>query len=299
VVKIHHVKHTGANTLYFKQVLSCLSERSDIDVRTSGLTPYLKEGNKGEDVLCYQTFPDEQHMGKFNPNLTKQTDELFKAFTGHKIVICTFDDGEKDSYTRFPDSKELPRIKCFPSERFMEQYNVVLLSTMSTRSKGGTHHDELERKVTVSCKFGSGAYHHKVRESVLEQLNTFFPGLANHDWMKGWGAYMQDMKQTLIAIGAPGWGQYSATYQLALRTGALLFAYEALNDIRYLPHAVLKDGRDYVSYNLFNFRHKLQWLLDNPDEVNRIRKNGRKAFKRGYDPQKSADLFYKYLKGVL
>lgn len=299
MVKLHYIHHTGANAVYFRQTLEKLNDREDVDIKWSGLTPYLKQGNQDEDVLCYQTFPDENHMGKFNPNLVKQTDELFKAFKGHKILVCTFDNGELDSFTRFPDSKELPRVKCFPSERFLEKYNVVLLSTMSTRSSGKVYHDQLERTVRVSCKFGGGAYHHKVRESVLEQLNTFFPGLANHEWVKGWKNYREDMKKTLIAIGAPGWGQYSATYQLALRTGALLFAYEALNDVRYLPHAIVEDGRDYVSYNLYNFRHKLQWLLDNPDIVDRIRKNGRKTFKRGYNPQKSADQFYKYLKKVL
>jgi len=299
VVKIHHVHHSGANTPYFRKVLECLSKKTDVYLRSSGLTPYLQEGNKDEDVLCYQTFPDENHMGKFNPNLVKQTDELFKAFTGHKILICTFDDGERDSYTRFPDSKELPRIKCFPSKRFLDKYNVVLLSTISTRGIGKTHHDEFERKIKVSCKFGGGKYYHTVRESVLEQLTKFFPGLANHNFIKGWGEYKKDMQQTLIAIGAPGWGQYSGTYQLALRTGALLFAYECLNDIQFLPHAVLEDGKDFVSYNLFNFKYKLQWLLDNPNEIERIRKNGRKAFKKGYNVQKSADLFYQYLKGVL
>ncbi len=299
MVKIHHVHHTGANTVYFRQVLGCLDKKKDIEVKSLGLTPYLKEGNGDADVICYQIFPNEFQPAKFNPNLIKQADELFKAFKGHKILECTYDDGELDSYTRFPDSKELPRIKCFPSERFMDEYNVILLSTMSTRSGGETHHDQMDRTVQVSCKFGGGSYHHKVRESVLEQLDVFFPGVANQEWIKGWNNYKQNMMQTWIAIGAPGWGQYSGTYQLALRTGALLFAYDALNDIQYLPHAVLQDGKDFVSYNLYNFRHKLQWLLDNPLIVDKIRRSGRKKFKKGYNPQKSADLFYQYLKKVL
>lgn len=298
MVKLHYTHHTGANKQYFEKVLYKLAKDRKIELRVTGIGEYLHEGNQDEDVLCYQTFPDEFQPAKHNPNLVQQTDKLFQVFPGHKILVDAHDNGEVDSFSRFADSQELPRVKCFPSQRFESQFNVILLSTISIKDPD-TIGDNFERTVKISCKFGVREYNHTVRDSVVMQLNKFFPGQADHSWLDGRAAYEEDMRRTLIAIGAPGWGQYSATHQLALRTGALLFAYDSFNDLQYLPHVLLKDGVNFISYNLFNFRHKLQWLLDNPETVERVRKNGRNAFKRGYNIKKSADLFYDYLKKVI
>jgi len=297
-ISLTHVYHTGANIGYYHRVLDIMQNKYPINCTLVRLDDYVKQGNPSTDVLSYQTFPDEHHKGKFNPNLVKLGDKFFQQFTGHKILFDANDSGEVDSFSRFKNSKELPRIKSFPSKWFMEHYNVFLSASFAATDYR-TWPDELERTIKISCKFGGYSYFHKIRELVVEQLNTFFPGKVDFKRVEGRVAYTNELKRTLIAIGAPGWGQYSATHHCALRVGTLLFAHEAINDVKWLPHADLIDGEDFVSYNLYNFKFKLQRLLDSPGEIERIRKNGREKIKMGYSIEKSADAFYKYLSGVL
>jgi len=295
VVKIHNIYHSGANLGYLQRVLLAIQKFGDIEVITSNLTAYNEEGNiYNADVLIYQTFPEQDHLGKFNPALVKRTDNLFREFRGYKILVDAHDNGEEDAYKRFKNP-EIPRIKCFPSYRYLRKFNVILMSTINTKDEN-IYPDQFDRTVTVSCKFGVRDYGHGIRESVINQLTKYYSDITNFEWVDGRSAYIKDLRRTLIAVAAPGWGQYNATHQCALRTGALLFAYDSLNDIQYLPYIDLKDGFHFVSYNLFNFRYKLKWLLDNPDEIHRIRKAGREAFAEGYDIEKSADQLYINLK---
>ena len=191
MVKILNVHHTGANTLYHKQVLDCMVDNyKDVYVETTGIGEYAEEGNPSDfDVVIYQTFPDEFHMGKFNPNLVALSDKVFKEFRGWKILACCHDNGEVDSYSRFNDPT-IPRIKCFPTERFLDKFNVVLLSSMSLTSNIPViFPDEFERKVKVSCKFGIRNYNHMVRQDIHNQLSMSFPDLADKSWKEGRRVY--------------------------------------------------------------------------------------------------------------
>lgn len=289
-----HVYHTGANIGYYHRVLDLMEKKFKVACTLIRLDEYIAKGNPPTDFLSYQTFPDENQRSKFNPDLVKLGDTLFQKFTGHKILFDANDSGEVDSFSRFKDSKELPRIKSFPSKWFLNNYNIILPVSFAA-----TDHriwpDEFERTIKISCKFGGYSYFHKIRESVVEQLNAFFPGKVDFKRVEGRVAYTNELKHTLIAIGAPGWGQYSATHHCALRTGALLFAHESIKDIKWLTHANLTDGIDFVSYNLYNFKFKLQRLLDSPNTIEDIRKAGRETITLGYDLNKSADDFYNYL----
>lgn len=294
-ISLTHVYHTGANIGFYHRVLDMVQKKYPFTYFLVRLDAYVKLGNPPTDFLSYQTFPDEFHKNKFNPNLVKMGDKLFQEFARHKILFDANDSGEIDSFSRFKDSKTLPRVKSFPSKWFLDNYNVILPASFAA-----TDHriwpDTYPRTIKISCKFGSYSYFHKIRESVVEQLKAYFPKYVDFNRVDGRRAYTEELRRTLIAIGAPGWGQYSATHHCALRTGALLFAHEAVKEVKWLPHDDLIDGEDFVSYNLYNFRFKLQRLLESPDEINRIRKNGREKIKNGYDLEKSADQFYTYLK---
>ena len=303
---IYHVFHSGANTHYYSKVLSLMNENKYYDVRVTKIRvdKFHQEGVPHDvDVLTYQTYPDEFHTGKFSPIVVDPADKLFRSFQGLKILVCTHDFADADSFSRFADSKTLPRIKCFPSKWFMENYNVILLSTFSTETNDKVYPDKFPRDIKMSCKFGSKHedlfYGHRIRECVVETLQKFFPDQVDYEWIAGKKKYLDQLHRVLIVIGAPGWGYFNGSYVGALKAGCLLFAYRALNDIHFLPHADLIDGEDYVSYDLFNFKTKLQRLLDNPEEIERIRENGRNKFKRGYNTQITADKFYAYLKKEL
>ena len=300
-IKIRYIKHTGANTGYFLQVLGILHQKSEfnVEVTVTDLDKYTE--NINYDILLYQTFPDHSNK-KFNPSLVMKTDPLYHEFKGLKILVDAHDNGDVDAFSRFYETKEQPRVKCFPSHRFSNEYNIVLNSTISTRT-WNTFPDKHRRKIIISCKFGhiveGGFYNHGIREDIIKQLKWFFPKETDFYRVNGREAYIEDLKRTWISIGAPGWGQYSATHQCSLRTGALLFCHESFKDIKYLPHRDLVDGADYISYNLFDFRSKLQRLLDSPGKVDQIRREGRESFAKGYDPYRSAQQFYNYLKEEL
>lgn len=270
--------------------------RNDVQVITTTLANLIDKGLPANmDVLLYQTYPDEFNQGKFNPRLVEASDKLFRQFQGLKILACTHDNGDTDSFSRFSDSKMLPRVKCFPSKRFVREYNVVLLSSFNSPTGEQVFRDGF-RDIKISCKFGGRKYHHKIRECVEEILREDFANQTDFSWVSDQELYLQQLKKTLITVGAPGWGAHNASYGGALKAGSLLFAHRAIEDYYLLPHTNLLDGEDYVSYDLYNFKAKLQRLLADPYEIERIRKNGRDTFKKGYNYKMSADKFSLYLK---
>lgn len=126
-MKIIHVFHTGSNIGYYHTVLKRLNKykKYKAEVQFIGIANYVRDGNQPADVLSYQTFPDQNNQ-KFNPNLVKLSDKLFHEFDGHKIIVDTHTNGNIDAFERFLYSRPIPRVKCFPSDRFLDNYNVVL-----------------------------------------------------------------------------------------------------------------------------------------------------------------------------
>jgi len=122
-IKLHHVFHTGANTKYYTKILDSM-DRDKVVVTKQGIDYFVKEGLPTDiDILTYQTF-SEQTNAKFNPSLVKKSDELFNDFKRLKILVCTNDCGDIDSFARLTDTKTLPRIKCFPSKWFLDKNNI-------------------------------------------------------------------------------------------------------------------------------------------------------------------------------
>jgi hypothetical protein len=299
---IHHVYHSGANKKYYTTVLGYINNHDyDISVNMSPLGEFIEKGVlDNTDVLSYQTFPDEFNTRKFNPKVIDKSDSIFNTFKGFKILSDAHDCGDKDAYTRMPKGKEIPRVKCFPTKWFLKNYNVILTSTVSADPK--TFYDKFNRDIIISCKFGhkdNGYYGHVIRKSVVSYLQESFNDITDFEWMPIKSEYFKQLQKTMIVIGAPGWGRYNGSYWGAMQAGAMLFAYTALNDIKLFPHTDLVDGDDFVSYDMFNFKTKLNRILNNPDEINRIRNNGRFKFAKGLDYKKSADQLVQFLKGEI
>ena len=298
-MNLHHVFHSGANTKYYVGVLGYIQKEKSygITVSKSSLGEFIESGPPdGTDVLSYQTFPDEYNPKKFNPQVIAKSDFRFHAFEGQKILVDTHDCGDKDGFSRLSGS--IPRVKCYPTAWFLKNYNVVLVSSVSANP--GVFQDKFNRTINVSCKFGKkedGFYGHLIRESVVKYLSESFMYDTNFAWVENKNDYFKELQWTKIVIGAPGWGRHNASYWGAFKAGALLFAHRSLNDIKLFPHADLIDGDDYISYDLFNFKTKLRRILDDPDEMDRVKNNGRQKFADGLNYKKSADQLVKFLKG--
>jgi len=296
------VEHSGANKRYYLAVLNHIRRNLeyDISVTISPLGKFIENGPpEGTDVLSYQTFPDQHNSGKFNKRIINKADHQFLAFTGKKIIVDSHDCGDKDAFERFAISKDLPRVKCFPSKWFLSNYNVILLSTVSAMP--GVVADSYIRTIPISCKFGKkkdGFYGHRIREEVTRYLEESFSHLTDFNWVPDRIQYLKELGWTRIVIGAPGWGRYNGSHWGAMKYGALLFCYHALNEIKLYPHVDLSDGDDFISYNMFNFKTKLERVIFDEGEFERIRNNGRKKFNDGLNIKKSALQFVEYLKGV-
>jgi hypothetical protein len=300
-MNFHHVFHTGANTKYYIAVLGYIQkEKSNgITVSKSSLGEFIEKGApEGTDVLSYQTFPDEYNPKKFNPKVIYQSDLRFHKFKGRKILVDTHDCGDKNAFSRMVHARNMPRVKCYPTAWYLKKYNVILVSSVSANP--GVFEDKFNRIINISCKFGTkppGFYGHSIRASVVRYLEESFSYHTDFTWVAPKEKYFKELRWTKVVIGAPGWGRHNASYWGAFKAGALLFAHRCLNDIKLFPHTDLIDGDDYISYDLFNFKTKLRRILDDPDEMDRVRNNGRRKFADGLNYKKSADQFVKFLKG--
>jgi len=299
-MKLFHVVHTGAAIKHYIDVLRFIQGNKSygIDVSIVNLGYFIEKGIPLKtDVLSYQTFPDESHIGKFNRKNISKADDIFNAFKGHKIIVDCHDCGDKDAFSRFYNTKEFPRVKVCPTDWFLKNYNVILLST--TYIQPGSIPDKYNRDIEISYKFGGrerGFYGHTIRETVIDYMEKYYADRSEGGWVHRIEAYQEYLGRTLIAIGAPGWGRYNGTYWLAMKVGALLFAHRSFEDIHFLPHADLIPDEDYVSYDLFNFRIKLDRILNDREEIDRIRNNGSNKFDIGVDYKKSADQLVEYLR---
>ena len=166
-MKLYHVDHTGANRKYYLAVLNYINRRESygISVEIAPMSEFIIKGvPKGTDVLSYQTFPDESNTGKFNQAVISKADFQFHSFEGKKIIIDTNDCGDNDGFSRMPFSREMPRVKCYPTKWFLKNYNVVMISGVS--GNPGIIPDEEERIIPISCKFGGKVpryYGHTIR----------------------------------------------------------------------------------------------------------------------------------------
>lgn len=294
-MKIQYCFSKGSNQKYFQKMLSLLEDKHTII--WNPLAEYTE--NLG-DVLVYNTFPNETMGYKFKPWVIEKTDKLFLDFEGPKVLLDSHDNGNQNGFLRFGNL--FPRIKCAPTKFYLNNYPVAFI--VSINSGEEIYEDEFDREIVINFRcsifsFSKPKYPHYIRESVKELLfKNFTNDLIVHGRIQR-EQYLQELRRTKVVIGCPGFGPSSDMYTDVLRTGALLFAHKSLDETKLFPYANLIEGKDYIGYTQFDFVDKLNWILSNGTILNKVRKSGRNKFRIGYNIERSARDFDKYLQSLV
>ena len=121
-----HVYHTGSMTRRYHEILDFMNGMEWINLTYANIAQFSEEPIPDYiDILTYQTFPDEHLPKKFNPQLVIRADKNFRDFKKPKILVDLHEDTSKDAFSRFSNSRELPRVKWSPTQKFMREFNVV------------------------------------------------------------------------------------------------------------------------------------------------------------------------------
>lgn len=306
----------GCNIQYLDLALRLLRRRKRITLTIVTLRQFEKDGaqlKENADCLIYQTFPHQFHPLKYNDDLIKNTDVLFRDFHGLKFLYDTHDSGSVDSFSRFANS-QLPRIKSTPSYDFMRDHNVVLVTTQGFlrdwryRAYSRERRRKDRKRTTPVSYCVSHDYdpdhadgeivkklvHENIRGTVRNLLSQYPRVDVDFAWKRN---YFRYLKRVWISVCVPGWGEATFRHLESLMTGCLALAHESMKEIKLLPHAELLEGEDYVAFNTDNLHEKLDFLLANPDVVNEIRANGRKKFFDGFSVETTANELFHLIRG--
>jgi len=256
-----------------------------ITVDEMQLPAYSTVDQSKYDVLIYNTFPDESSRKFLERNgnhsaLIKICDEKFYAFKGKRMLFDTHDNGTKDGFERLNDTDTF-RIKVNPGLKVMERMQILPIPYVVYRPYNNPSED---RTVPIMCAMKILGFP-ITRRKILEKITKFHPTIA---WLP-LKEHAARLCHTRINIVLPGWGDSSLSHTDTLAAGALLFAHESVENVRILPYAELKDGVNYVSYNLSNIVRKLSAAIKAHKKADEIRKAGLEAFRTGYDVNRSAD----------
>jgi len=270
----------GYSTGYLVQVMDEI-RKLGVHARVVMQEEYLEADQNAYDVLIYNSFPDETHPWKFDKKLIGQCDEKFNAFEGIKILFDTHDNGTVDGFARFNDYLT-PRIKVNPSYEMMKKMNLVMV--VPFMSPAMYNRPQKERPYRIVCAMRTKRMP-IVRQQVYEKIKHYNPDNQRLSLRR----YAHRLRQTLINVVANGVVFAPRTYADTLAAGALLMAEENLKNIKIFPFADLEEGVDYVSYNLDNICEKLDFLLANPELIDKIRMSGHNKFVTGYNYSRSAE----------
>jgi hypothetical protein len=289
-------------------MLTRLLERKDIEqYSTVRLVNYPHFNHDPFDVLVYQTFPDENHKGKFNKSLIEQADAKLGTFKGKVLLLDSFDNANGNGYTRFPS--KIPRIKVCGGSKYQQGHNCVFVlpafnledwykPELNTYKNFLTLYSNTSY-VPVHCAFKTDAnYPHTIRKEIIEKLKTSF--LFQTAFCRvPLPDYLYFLNHVKISVVAPGFGQTSHSAYHTLQAGACLFHHKSLLEIELFNGPILEDGIDFVSFDMNNFEEKLRFLLDNPEETAKIGRNGQKQFVHGINLNLNCDYFIRVLKNDL
>lgn len=280
-MKLLYVYDKGANCMFWEKMLDTMRELfEDFEYRYCLLRDYPKIDQRGFDLIVYQTFPDEQHHGKFNANFVKKTDEKFMSFVGLKVLLDSRDGGVRNGFERF--GVKYPRIKTVAGGEYQEKFDCFFcLPAFRTDIQKEWTVPFAEKKVLVHCGYNVGGYPHQIRETVRALVQNKFSKVTNFEFIRPFSTYVQFLREVLISLTVPGIGEASASTYFSLQSGACLLAHEDFKKICLFPNISLEDGVDYVSFNLENLESKLNWLLSDHDLARGIGISGRKKFYEG------------------
>jgi hypothetical protein len=291
-MKILFVYDSGSNCLFLRRMLDLHFSYTMVRL------PEYANFNQDEfDVLIYQTFPDESHPFKFNAKAVKQGDEKFSEFKGVKVLMDSFDDGDRDAFSRMGDtSKILPRIKSVPSWSFLKEFKTVFDIPPYFGIDSIPDMEDGKRDVVLhyAPTLDVGIYSHDIRKKILNILQREFNGEVNFTRVPR-RSYPNFLKRVQMSITGPGFGPCSNTFWTAMQYRALSVAEESVDRYKMLPRVSLIPDEDYVSFSLDTLVDKVRHLISHPDECEKIRKSGHQKIKEGYNVETSANDFRLWL----
>lgn len=318
-MKILFIRHKGCNLFFFDKVLKHISSKN-IKVKIVDLKRFSRdEFTCTEDwTIIYQTFPGETSSERrFQREIIERADLKFlKLKNKNKILFDSHDNGEEDGFSRFrlnsanynikspPLRKKaselgegfflkMPRIKTTPSKNYLNKFNVILHTTWV--------HDE-----NIKIDFKKNRKHlihywandaHSIL-GIRKKLRIEVDRLKNKlniDTSK-MPRYPKCLSDVVCEISCPGHGITRTRGDIdSLNQGCLLLLHEVGQDVHLIPHTELIPDEDFISYNLENIENKLKFIINNKDEVDRIRENGHKKLMNFSWTKKCADILEAYL----
>ena len=281
------LRNISYSTRYLVQVMDEI-KRLGVNTRIVMQKEYLATDQDVYEILIYNSFPDEEHPWKFDKELIGKCDKKFNAFKGIRILFDTHDNGTKDGFARF-NNFLAPRIKVNPSYETIKKMNLVM--TVPFFSHSMYHRPKKERPFKIVCAMRTEGMPY-LRQQIYEKIKLYGP---DNKWLSLRG-HAHRLCQTLINVVANGVVFPPRTCADTLAAGALMMTEEYVKDIKFLPFADLEDGVDYISYNLDNICDKLDFLLANPELVDKIRMSGLNKFTAGYDYARSAKQLFLWLR---
>lgn len=300
-MKVLFAYDSGSNCNYLGRMLELQTTMfKDFSYTFIRSPHYLRFNQDNFDILIYQTFPDENHPFKFNGELVKQLDEKFWEFKGIKVLMDSFDNGEKDGFSRMGDaSVTLPRIKAVPTWSFLKEFNVIFSVPPYLGMDSIENMEDGKRDVILhyAPTLDVGIYSHDIRKRIMGILIMEFNGECNFTRIPR-KSYVNFLKRTQMSVTGPGFGPCSNTFWTSMQYGTLSIAEESVDRYKLLPRVGLIPGEDYVSFSLDTLVDKLRYLLSHPDECDQIRKSGHKKIKEGYNIESRARDFHQVLESL-
>ena len=332
--KLLYVIDRSCNQPAMNLVLDKMKHLYSIVCDSINIHQYKNSGEdlqKNYDILIYQTFPHQNHPDKWDKNTIEKTDNIFNKFNGLKIFHDSHDSGRVDSFSRFKDDT-ICRIKAWPSYDYITKFNPIL-TTMGgvgqLQSQLGFYlesiqdekfiewnnkwpNDKKNQGISYIVSYGYNETKYAdyptfisqkkgnefIRENTRDVLQSYTRMSTDMEW-KSQSDFHQHLNDTLISVTVPGWGEGCLRQYEGPLFGCLNLMHESLCDIKLLPHVDLKDGKDFISFNLDNLHEKLDYIYDNRDEIDKIRFNGKLKLHKGFDLQKSATKLYEKILGKL
>lgn len=330
MIKLLYVKSKSSNERYFSMMLQRLKNRVNITIVESEHYAAMSSAYQDQfDVLVYHTFPHQFHFKKWNTELMKRADELFLSFKGHKLLYDSHDSGNVDAFSRFK-GLNLPRIKAWPSYDFLKQHNIVQIvpggfgsfksedtfesflneltpkkfseweATFPNEKPNGIsyivsygYHDE--RYMDYPTFLSTGGRNKFIREDTRDVLQAYTRINTDFTRKASQSAFYQHLRETLVSVSVPGWGEGCFRQYEAPVYGCLNLIHDSVANLKFLPYIDLVDGEDFIAFNLENLHEKLDYIFDNINRVNQMRYNCKKKMHEGLDINKPVEEFYNYL----
>lgn len=274
--------------------------------------------NNKYDMVIYQTFPVEDHK-KFNKVAADVSDRYFIEFKGPKLLFDTHDDGNTDGFPRF--NKGYDRIKTTVAYDKIDEYRVKFITgDPAYASDKVEFNDDPNVYFSYNVGYQPHGYGHFLRESTRDiLLGSKHKDLVDMDRHKPFEQHIHNCKVMICPPGNCGHYEMYSTVRdpseyrrvegseylrsgisrrqlYTLNQGALLLNYKSLNGLKLFNDVDLIENVDYLTYDLNNLDEKLEFCINNPERVDKIRRNGFEKFRRGADLKNNALSFLKFIK---